>query len=717
MTVYLFDYFHINTTSGLFTYVRLLQKAFEQDKYLQLRFVWLNSSSKYPNVSKTRVEGAYHIYFPSDFNNESFSVHARDYLLNDIGSEKNVILHVNWFNHCAFAKFVQQKVDCTILFTKHCIPWRNCIDTNYSFFKRINSKLLNPLMHISNVPELNSEFLAYSCVDYIICAGGYAKQETEKIFGFSEDRIFVVQHGFDANVEMNSKAMLRKKYGFGKNEKIILCASKIIKRKGIGDLIKAFERLSISDGNLRLIIAGDGEFNKLFSHVNEKWGRITITGNLIQNTLYEFYKLSDIGVVPSYLEYFGYTALEMMYFGLPLIAVNTDGPKEFIPELCALKVELILGETEAHLDNEELQNNLKYYLDNPKIAEQYAQRAKAHTKENHTTTKMIYETVDIYNKIYLRSVAARPHGQSNNPLISIVLAISGDVSHLNCCIESVLLQSYTNLELIIIDRELTNKADAIIKKYHDNRIRYFKSFEDRDTIDSINKGIAQARGEYIGKIESDDFFHKDKLLQQILFLEDPRNKPISFVSTNQIYTSDSGLPIQAARCFATDKEIRISRFFDNRLLGNSTLLIRAGLIKKIKFSRKYQHAEDIWFKFQLLKNGKGSTIGQYLTYHRFTNKGNSAEVLKKRNNSCARILNDELLKVGVNATASELSIQLAIWSRLRGQFFNTNEKKTKAELWVKKVLKQVQKAEEYNTDIINRMHKDILETYCGIYES
>ena len=92
-----------------------------------------------------------------------------------------------------------------------------------------------------------------------------------------------------------------------------------------------------------------------------------------------------------------------------------------------------------------------------------------------------------------------------HPLVSIITVVLNGESHLEHTINSVLCQTYENLEYIIIDGGSSDGTQDIIRKYQD-KIDYWISESDDGIYDAMNKGILQAKGELIGILNSDDWY-------------------------------------------------------------------------------------------------------------------------------------------------------------------------------------------------------------------
>lgn len=96
------------------------------------------------------------------------------------------------------------------------------------------------------------------------------------------------------------------------------------------------------------------------------------------------------------------------------------------------------------------------------------------------------------------------HGDQGRPLISIVMAVLNRANCIGRAIESVISQSYGNIELIIIDGGSSDGTLDILKQY-DSAIDYWSSEPDSGIYDAINKGIAHAGGDWINIQGSDDY--------------------------------------------------------------------------------------------------------------------------------------------------------------------------------------------------------------------
>ena len=100
------------------------------------------------------------------------------------------------------------------------------------------------------------------------------------------------------------------------------------------------------------------------------------------------------------------------------------------------------------------------------------------------------------------------------PLVSIIMPVKDNQKYLSIAIESILTQTYQNIELIIIDDSKDDLCSDIIKSYNNNIIKYFKGPK-INLAAALNMGIDNSIGDYIARMDSDDIAYQDRILQQV----------------------------------------------------------------------------------------------------------------------------------------------------------------------------------------------------------
>ena len=104
------------------------------------------------------------------------------------------------------------------------------------------------------------------------------------------------------------------------------------------------------------------------------------------------------------------------------------------------------------------------------------------------------------------------------PLVSVVISNYNGGKYLKEAIDSVLNQSYSNLELIVVDDGSTDDSKKILLSYQDQRLRTLFLEENQQVCLATNKGLRMVNGDYIARLDSDDIWKADKLEKQMKYL-------------------------------------------------------------------------------------------------------------------------------------------------------------------------------------------------------
>lgn len=110
---------------------------------------------------------------------------------------------------------------------------------------------------------------------------------------------------------------------------------------------------------------------------------------------------------------------------------------------------------------------------------------------------------------------------TNTPSVSVLLPVYNAERYVGLAVESILAQTFKDLELIIIDDCSSDKSREILREYSrkDNRVRYEENEHNLGGCATLNKCLSRARGRYIARIDHDDWSYPDRLEKQAAFLD------------------------------------------------------------------------------------------------------------------------------------------------------------------------------------------------------
>lgn len=207
--------------------------------------------------------------------------------------------------------------------------------------------------------------------------------------------------------------------------------------------------------------------------------------------------------------------------------------------------------------------------------------------------------------------------KDTNPLVSIILPVYNGEKYLEEAISSILHQNYSNLELLIIDDGSTDRSADISKKFQleDSRVIYVRNEKNMGLIGTLNKAIAMAKGELIGRIDSDDIWSsKDKLSKQVEYLASHPETVI--VGTFAKAINIDGNDVYELRCPISDLQIRNNILIKNPFIHPSVVFRKKEAIQAGLFMANEKHVEDYGLWMRLGKFGKFANIPDALMKYR-----------------------------------------------------------------------------------------------------
>lgn len=198
----------------------------------------------------------------------------------------------------------------------------------------------------------------------------------------------------------------------------------------------------------------------------------------------------------------------------------------------------------------------------------------------------------------------------NRPLVSVIMPAYNCVEFIKESIESVLNQTYTNLELVITDDCSTDATLEEIKKIHDPRIKLFKLDTNSGAAIARNNSIQKAQGDYLAFLDSDDIWKKEKLEKQISFMKE----------NAYVFSSTAYGKIDEKGDILPNVINPLPEYNYNKILtscpGNSTIIYDCKKIGKI-YGPDIRKRNDFAMWLKVIKvAGKCYGYNQILGYHR-----------------------------------------------------------------------------------------------------
>lgn len=198
------------------------------------------------------------------------------------------------------------------------------------------------------------------------------------------------------------------------------------------------------------------------------------------------------------------------------------------------------------------------------------------------------------------------------PQISVILPVYNTEQYIKEAVESILNQTFTDFELLVLNDASTDKTLEILEQFNDPRLKIITNEQNLKVVKTLNKGLAIAQGKYIARMDADDIAHPQRFEKQVHFFNKHPN--IDFVGTwVQTFGSESNL----MRAATEHEHIKVRLFFLNPIFHPAVMFKRESFEKYgFKYDEKYTNAEDYGMWVKAIDHIKFANIPEVLLKYR-----------------------------------------------------------------------------------------------------
>ena len=245
-------------------------------------------------------------------------------------------------------------------------------------------------------------------------------------------------------------------------------------------------------------------------------------------------------------------------------------------------------------------------------------------------------------------------------------------AYLSQAIESLLNQSFSNFELIIVNDHSTDGSCEIIKKYclQDDRIITLNNTSNFGPFKSANQGFRIAKGTYIARMDSDDLSHPHRFERQLDFLKS--HPDIGLLGSNGYYIDEKGKKLKPFKRHENDLNIRWGLLFNSQFL-HSTIIFKRSLLDHVGGYREAPlYSQDYDMYIRLLDHTTGANLKDRLVYWRRTNENISSKFKQDQLRFGIKIAIDNINRLFGYQFVVDPNEFLFYRSFYRGSFTNAN---------------------------------------------
>jgi glycosyltransferase involved in cell wall biosynthesis len=215
--------------------------------------------------------------------------------------------------------------------------------------------------------------------------------------------------------------------------------------------------------------------------------------------------------------------------------------------------------------------------------------------------------------------------QEHTPKVSVIMSVYNGARYLREAVDSILSQTFTDFECVIIDDGSTDETSEILHSYDDPRLVLMKNEANIGLTKSLNKGLQAARGQYIARQDADDVSCPGRLRAQVEFLDS--HPAVGAVSSSYVLIDGLGNEIGVSQVPTDNVEIQKSLLFSNALCHGSAMFRRTGVEAVGLYREDFELAQDCDLWLRLSEHYDLANIPTPL--YKFRSASTSASVTKR----------------------------------------------------------------------------------------
>lgn len=221
-------------------------------------------------------------------------------------------------------------------------------------------------------------------------------------------------------------------------------------------------------------------------------------------------------------------------------------------------------------------------------------------------------------------------------LLTVLMPVFNGEKYLKTAMDSILNQTYSDFEFLIINDGSTDLTEEIINTYKDPRINYIKNDRNRGIVVTLNIGLEMSRGKYIARMDADDIAYPARLEQQLNFmLAQPECK---LCGTRAIAINENGSQTYKLKRPYVAADLKVQHLFRNSFI-HPTVMLDAEVAREFKYAANYEYAEDYHLFAQIALKYPTANLKTALLYYRIHSENITSKKQLEMNKSEMKTIN------------------------------------------------------------------------------
>ncbi|MEM8864346.1 MAG: glycosyltransferase [Planctomycetota bacterium] len=203
------------------------------------------------------------------------------------------------------------------------------------------------------------------------------------------------------------------------------------------------------------------------------------------------------------------------------------------------------------------------------------------------------------------------------PTVSVIMAVYNGDRFLREAVDSVLAQTFTDFELVVVDDGSTDQSPAMLDSYaaSDERVVLLRQ-ENQGLTKSLNTAIAAARGKYLARMDGDDICLPERFAKQVAFLDS--HPEVALVGTGMHSIDASGDRLGTRRLESDHAKLDAAHMLGGSSLVHPSIMVRAAAMAQIGgYAEQYRTSQDLDLFLRLAEVGTLTNLTEPLLLYRW----------------------------------------------------------------------------------------------------
>ncbi|MCX7744996.1 MAG: glycosyltransferase [Flavobacteriales bacterium] len=232
-------------------------------------------------------------------------------------------------------------------------------------------------------------------------------------------------------------------------------------------------------------------------------------------------------------------------------------------------------------------------------------------------------------------------------MVSVIMPVYNGMPYLPKAVASILKQTFSDFEFIIIDDGSTDNSASYLRSVHDPRIKLINLPTNAGVTKALQRGLLHSKGKYIARLDADDLALPDRLAFQVQYMES--HPDIVLMGSSYQLIDEEDNVIKYVNIAKKDLEIRWKLLFKNPFI-HSTVIFRHSVLTKNNLGYRQAHGEDYRLWVDILEYGKAEISDKPLVKYRV------------HPNSWTTTKNDQQVKAAYEIASKEIRKYISIES-------------------------------------------------------